>query len=241
MANNAPPTQPRRQAEEPEQSTVQKFIGIAQQVFIVWALTQIATNYFAKKPASTAPPSTTGQAGVPVDPKSLMPTQAISSWPLGIPLDMHVYLSTSPNGDVFSRKWTSGYRKDVDEGLPNFVWENITWGDWNEARSVEFDVKFPEPVLRNGSLWADVFLAKDGSNPDPQSPQFNPEHIHHVRKLLTPYLPKVKIRKEKNLLSGSDQVETEEVEEPDVIVPHWHKVGCRTRPMGSKLSSSFRT
>lgn len=36
--------------------------------------------------------------------------------------------------------------------------------------------------MRNGSLWADIFLAKDGANPDPQNLAFNAEHIHHVRK-----------------------------------------------------------
>lgn len=57
---------------------------------------------------------------------------------------MHVHLSTSPTGDVFSAKWTSGWRKDQDEGLPKFVWENVTFGDWKESRVVEYDVNFPE-------------------------------------------------------------------------------------------------
>jgi len=43
--------------------------------------------------------------------------------------------------------------------------------------------------------------------------------------VLSRLLPKVKVRKEKNLLSSSGaEEETEEVEEvqPDIIVPHWH-------------------
>lgn len=57
---------------------------------------------------------------------------------------MHVYLSTSPNGDVFSRKWTSGWRADHDAELPNFVWENIVWGNYSDHRFAEYEIKFPE-------------------------------------------------------------------------------------------------
>ncbi|KAJ3786290.1 cleft lip and palate transmembrane protein 1-domain-containing protein [Lentinula aff. detonsa] len=128
---------------------------------------------------------------------------------------MHVYLSTSPNGDVFSKQWTSGYRKDRDEGLPNFIWKNITYGDYTDSRVVEYDIVFPETVLRNGSLWADIFLTKEGTSPDPQNERFNPEHIHHIRKLLTPFIARTKIRKEKNLLSGNNEGEVEE--EPENI------------------------
>lgn len=37
-------------------------------------------------------------------------------------------------------------------------------------------------MLRNGSLWADIFLTKDGASPNPQNPEFEPANIHHVRK-----------------------------------------------------------
>ena len=56
---------------------------------------------------------------------------------------MHVYLSTSLTGDVFSGKRTPS-RQNHDEDLPKFVWENITFGDWNDARVVHYDVQLPE-------------------------------------------------------------------------------------------------
>lgn len=112
------------------------------------------TKFFGSSPASKEPPPvpvtssvapaiTPGQdvpaaANIPS-----VPTQAYPAWPLGIPLSMHVYLNTNPKGDVFSRKWTSGYRKNGDEDLPHFVWENITFGDWKETRTVDYDVKLP--------------------------------------------------------------------------------------------------
>ena len=39
-----------------------------------------------------------------------------------------------------------------------------------------------QPILRNGSLWADVFLAKSGASPNPTSPNFDPHSVHHTRK-----------------------------------------------------------
>ncbi|KIM46486.1 hypothetical protein M413DRAFT_441574 [Hebeloma cylindrosporum] len=206
---------------EREESNTQKWIKIGQQILLIWTLTQLATKFFSSGDKTAIPVSDVKDAsGKPVkaavDPWSLPPTQADPYWPLGLSLDMYVHLSTSPDGDV--------YRKDSDEGLPHFMWENITYGDYNDHRVLNFEVKFPDVVtLRNGSLWADIFLTRDSVNPDPRSPSFDPARVHHVRKLLTPYLPRIKIRKEKNLLKGPDEDDVEEVEEPDMIAPHWHQ------------------
>ncbi|KAJ7246568.1 cleft lip and palate associated transmembrane protein [Mycena haematopus] len=217
---SAPAAAPAAQgAAEPEQSTFRKIFGVAQQAFIIWTISQLASKYFFN---AGPPPKAQGPTSTPdVDPRTLPPVQAIPAWPLGQPLDMHVFLSTSPIGDVFSSKWTSGYRKDQDEGLPNFVWKNLTFGDYSEARVVEYNINFPPSVLNNGSLWADIFVTKDGANPDPRNPAFNPENIHHVRKLLSPHMLRLKVRKEHNLLRANATDEPEEVE-PDVIMAHWH-------------------
>ncbi|EJD01145.1 cleft lip and palate transmembrane 1 [Fomitiporia mediterranea MF3/22] len=141
---------------------------------------------------------------------------------------MHVYLSTSPTGDVFSAQWTKNWKESEDEGLPHFVWENITYGKWEDKRLVDLDVPLPLSVQHNGSLWADIFLVRDGASPDPSNSAFNPNAIHHVRKLLTRYLPRIKVRKEKSLLKGGREGEEAKEEDatpqdqPDVIVSHWH-------------------
>lgn len=82
------------------------------------------------------------QPGKP-DPRTLPPVAAAPVWPLGIDLSMQVHLSTSPTGDVFSHKWTKAWRESEDQGLPHFVWENITFGDWNDKRVVNFNVTLP--------------------------------------------------------------------------------------------------
>lgn len=61
---------------------------------------------------------------------------------------MHVYLSTSPRGDVFT-KGTATYRRDHEAGLPHFVWENITYGDFSDSRVERYDVNFPEARALN--------------------------------------------------------------------------------------------
>ncbi|KAJ7223955.1 cleft lip and palate associated transmembrane protein [Mycena rebaudengoi] len=212
---------PAAAAEAPEQSTFRKLLG-ACSAFIMYAITQLATKFLFNSGTKPAAPAQ-GAPGSPVagvvDPWSIPPAQVIPEWTFGQRLDMHVHLSTSPKGDVFSHKWT---RKDQDAGLPSFVWENLTYGDYSDSRVVEYNINFPPSVLNNGSLWADIFVVKDGAHPDPQNAAFNPEHIHHVRKLLTPHIPKLKVRKEKNLLSSNATDEADDEAEADVIMAHWH-------------------
>jgi len=70
---------------------------------------------------------------VAADPRSLPPVQIVPYWPMGLNLDMHVFLSTSPLPVV-----------QPQEGLPHFVWKNITYGDYNDNRVIDLEVKFPE-------------------------------------------------------------------------------------------------
>lgn len=79
-----------------------------------------------------------------VHPSFLPPVHADLAWTLGQSLDMHVFLSTSPSGDVFSGEWTSGWRENQDKDLPKFVWKNLTFGSYKDSRVVDLDVKFPE-------------------------------------------------------------------------------------------------
>jgi hypothetical protein len=119
-----------------------------------------ATKYFAPKAPSTTVetptvdnPGTAQNAETPdIDPLLLPPVDAIPYWPLGVTFDMHVYLSTLPKLDVYT-KWTSAYRKNMDEGLPHFVWENITYGNYNDHRVTNFMVDFPEVSRRYGASW----------------------------------------------------------------------------------------
>ncbi|KAG6910151.1 hypothetical protein DXG01_012910 [Tephrocybe rancida] len=204
---------PAAAAGQQEESTFKKFLGIAQQIFFMWALTQLATKFFMSPSKPTAPAAAkSGDSNAPlVDPWTLPPAQVELAWTLGQPVDMHVRLTTAPLAQVFN---APNWLKEQDKGLPTFVWSNITFGDWKATHTAEFDIKFPKSVLNNGSLWMDVFLTKEGAVPDPHHASFNLENIHHVRKLLTPYLARAKVRKEKKLLGGSGETSETDVEEP---------------------------
>ncbi|OCH90944.1 cleft lip and palate associated transmembrane protein [Obba rivulosa] len=214
------------QAGNQEESPFRKFFAIAQQFFLMWVIMQLASKFFASKttPPTTPVPSTTSgdipQAQVTDQPlSSQVPTQGVPAWPLGIPLTMHVYLSTSST-PTFSADYL--LNREESGGPVHFSWENITFGDWSDTRTVDLTVNLPESVQHNGSMWADVFLLREGTSLDPLSPQYNPENVRHVRKLLTRYLPKHKVRKEKKLLRSKEDA-SEEEEEPDVIASHWHQ------------------
>lgn len=102
-----------------------------------------SVSKFLQQPSQpqTAVPATAN--GNSQDARVLPPAELHLGWPLGQTLDMHVYLSTSPNGDVFTQ-WTNGWRKNQDDGLPHVVWEKITFGDYADHRVVDFEVKFLE-------------------------------------------------------------------------------------------------
>ncbi|KAF9450961.1 cleft lip and palate transmembrane 1 [Macrolepiota fuliginosa MF-IS2] len=215
---------------EERPSTLSSVLKIVQQIVIAYTVSQLIGKFFTSTPPAPTvvpnkqPPIADVNGNAPeANPWLRPPVEVLPSWPLGQSLDIHVHLSTSPHGNVFS-KGTPSYRRDEEAGLPHFVWENVTYGDYTDSRAVNYDINFPEYVLRNGSLWADIFVARNGANPDPQNAKFSPIDVHHVRKLLTPYMAKVKIRKEKNLLSADEGQEgEEETPETDTIIPHWYK------------------
>lgn len=135
---------------------------ILQQMFMIWAIMQIgmhmmswlyasdseppsATKILAPQSAKDVSSNTADQKdGRPVvDPHLVPPVDAETYWPAGVNMDMHIYLTTLPRADA-DTKWTTMDRKQQNEGLPHFVWKNITYGNYNDHRVANFEVKFPE-------------------------------------------------------------------------------------------------
>ncbi|KAH9977754.1 cleft lip and palate associated transmembrane protein [Lactifluus volemus] len=198
-----------------------KFVTLAQQILFVYAVTQFASKFFAPKTSPTEPPpAITGLEPGHEQANSFLlpPEQAFLAWPLGISVSLHFHLSTDPNGHVFARN-------SEDTDLPHFAWHNITFGDWSETRTLDYQIHLPESVQQNGSMWAHIFLTKDNADPDPSSAKYREGSVHHVKKLLTRYLPKPKIRKERSLLQNNiDGLDGQgEPEVPDNIVSFWHQ------------------
>jgi hypothetical protein len=107
-------------------------------LFPVRAHNNLASKLLAPKTAPTeSPDAIPGRGSGPglVDPFSIPPAQAYLAWPLGIPVSLYFHLSTS--GQAFASD-------SADADLPRFVWQNITFGDWNEVRTVDYDIHLPE-------------------------------------------------------------------------------------------------
>ncbi|KAI0034079.1 cleft lip and palate associated transmembrane protein [Vararia minispora EC-137] len=211
MATPAPAAVARQQGPPPpgEESWFRRLIGVAQQVFIIYAISQIAGKFLNQAPKATVPPEG-GDAQAQVSPFDLPPVQVLPAWPQGTILDLYVFLGAE-----------SG-----EKDLPQFVWRDIQYGNWSESRQINLDVKLPSSVQHNGSLWADVILTKDHVHPNPADPSYDPRAILHFRKLLTRHLPKPKLRKEKLLLSSTTSEVPEyepEEEEETAIISYWHQ------------------
>jgi hypothetical protein len=73
---------------------------------------------------------------------SVTPTKAHLAWPLGIPVSLHFHLSTDL---VYSK----------EAGLPHFVWHDITFGNWSESRTVDYNLHLPE--VRELWWWFGLF------------------------------------------------------------------------------------
>jgi hypothetical protein len=98
----------------------------------------VAKKFIGNKPPTLNPADSTVANSEPVNPFSLPPVQIEPEWPTNIELAMHVYLSTSPTGE-----WNSVTKYDKN-GLPDFVWDNIKFGDWKDSRVEEYEIKFPQ-------------------------------------------------------------------------------------------------
>ncbi|KAG9075276.1 hypothetical protein FRC06_010180 [Ceratobasidium sp. 370] len=206
---------PARNARVEDEGTVRKVLGIVQQVVFFYILSQLIKNYVLKPPAPPPPVPSSGQqsSDLPNNAPQAAQTQAGSLWTPGTNLTLHFLLSTSPTE-------VNGF------GGPVFTWEGIEYGKWNESREWDGTIHTPESVMNNGTLWAHIFLVRNGASIDPRDKSFNPSDTHHSRKLLTRYMPRRKVHKVKSLLSGNQEEEVEEEveEEPEDNSPvsYWH-------------------
>ncbi|KAF8707986.1 Cleft lip and palate, partial [Rhizoctonia solani] len=208
-AQAAPTNQNGRQDDE---GTVRRILGIVQQVVFFYLLSQLIKNFMSQPSSNTPPiPPTPQSSGAPGAPSKPTQTHAYPYWTPGTKLNLHFLLSES------------AYELS-DPALPHFTWEGIEYGKWDEAREWDGLVNVPQSVMNNGTLWAHIFLTRNGVSPFEGAQR--PGDVHHSRKLLTRYMPRRKIRKEKSLLAGGKEEEVEEVEEEPEDdkspVSYWH-------------------
>ena len=103
------------------------------------------------------------------------------------------------------------------------VWQQdgIVYGNWDDVRQLELDINCPEHVQNNGSLFAHIFLSVTASDSHPLHQSFDAYKTLYLRKMLTRYMPKIKERKTKKLLSHSEESTENETDETNPIVSYW--------------------
>lgn len=103
-------------------------------------------------PASSGPASP-GTTSTPAQPNSPGKQLADPIWPLGTPMSMLLFLSTSETSD------------DIDLASPLISWDDLTFGDWKQEREEDLVLDVPHSVSHgNGSWWMDIKLVKDGGS-----------------------------------------------------------------------------
>lgn len=105
-----------------------------------------ATTYVADVPPAVVDDAAAAAAGSPVAEGSTVqeskPAEVAKPlWHTGTPMAMHLY---SLVGDEQIK---------LGQDKPLVSWENLTYGDWNDAREADFILDVPESVTHNNASW----------------------------------------------------------------------------------------
>lgn len=145
---------------------------------------------------------------------SQIPYNLAPIWPDDSALDIRVHVS--PALEVPSLASMPSESLIVSE-------DNFKMGDYNYNREFKHTLALPPEVQHNGSLYAHIFTALHGSELDPGAKSYDPAKAAHLVKQLNHYLPKKKVRKERNLLDKTQVVEEEpEDTKGPLISSYWH-------------------
>lgn len=169
-------------------------------------------------PGAGAAPSASGRVQAPQVP-NLLPL-----WESGTVFDAHLYVTGTGHLHI-----------DTTSSIfPHTSYQQLKLGDWSWAHEWNTEVVLPRSVQRNGTLFLDTFLVRNGSPIDPRQPGFSAEDVYHNRQPLMKYEKQKRIRAERSLLGssggdGNKQVVLEEtVEEAKAmdnampIIPYYH-------------------
>lgn len=146
---------------------------------------------------------------------SPVPMSIAPMWPLGIDLDISMYVSPSLAMPALRNR-----PKDtlvIDE-------KKFKFGDFSENRHISTEFAVPKEAQNNATLYGHFYISQSGAVVDPTSPDYDPTKAYYFIRQLTWYHPKKKIAKTRNLLSDlPDTVESEEEKnQPKIIASYYH-------------------
>ncbi|RUP50719.1 cleft lip and palate transmembrane protein 1-domain-containing protein, partial [Jimgerdemannia flammicorona] len=270
LAAQMPPPQDNGDRPAENQTFWEKWSGTIFRFIFIWALMRMFSG--AQKPAPPAAnhgdgiSSTLGDnahashryfpvlpSGVYYSPFNVippktdgMPTNMIPLWQGGVkmvrlnPCGPDRY-TPSNNPDLLLYISETEYFTDYSS-IPALQSENIEWGDWNDERTVSFDIPttlaLSIPLIRishqciqtiqnNGTIYAHIFLRKHNAPLDPEDPKFVVNQVVYFRHLpphrcfgylasvLNKYYPKRRVVKQKKLLDSLNKADEQHIEDDD--------------------------
>lgn len=150
-------------------------------------------------------------------------TTLYSSWKVGDKVELSVFTDQSPDWSPITS---------------HLVWneKDIKFADFSDERKAHLTVSCTEAMKNNGSLYAHIFLTKEGLRPQDWQKMNGMEQgdkISYRKKLLTRYQPKKRVIKKKKLVGdspadlGKEETESDAIRENDgkqrPIVSYWWK------------------
>ena len=137
----------------------------------------------------------------PVSSYNSIPQNIAPIWPSNSSLDISIYVSPSIVLPALS---------DVDSSTLVLKEESYGLGNWKDSRNIDTSFKVPSEVQNNGTLYGHFYIGLHGHALDPASKTYNPSKAFHFARPLNLVMPKKKIKKTKNLLTGSNDTEAVE-------------------------------
>ncbi|CAG8137627.1 unnamed protein product [Penicillium salamii] len=182
----------------------------------IFLLVQFGINqYMGSKNSSSTPVENAG--GIPAfadrphpseyTEQNALPDLIAPIWPADSAVDLSIYVTPS----IVVPKFTSS------DSILVLQEKNFTIGNYSDTREIDTTIQVPKQVQQNGTLWAHFFMGRTGYQLDPAAKDYNTADAVHFLRPLNQYLPKKKVKKLKNLLTGPE----DERDEEEDNTPEW--------------------
>ncbi len=193
--------QRQRESEGSEEAPARGFqwTSIIRMVLLFMAV-QAGIKFILPKPSAkhVPPPDTlqwpSAQAATGINEAvqyARIPESVSPLWGEGTPFDVQIYTADSLNFSNFG-----------DRNSLLFTEKNLALG--KSKVKIDRTVRLPlsPKVQNNGSLFAHIYVTRDGHSPNPRDPEYNSQYAYHQIVHLNTYLPKRKEHKQRKLLEN---------------------------------------
>jgi hypothetical protein len=133
-----------------------------------------------------------------------IPHRIAPMWPQDSALDITIAVSPTFVHDPLAKVLKE--RIVVEE-------RSFNMGNFSDKRVIDTSFAVPDEIKNNGTLWGHFYIGLTGSKLDPSLPEYDFTRAFHFAYPLTHYIPKKRTRKTKNLLSASNVIEEEQMED----------------------------